>query len=96
LIEKSNLTAEQKLLSLLDNEFHVNDNIAKPAIKQTLQRLYNIVGLKDKHGNIRIATAEQLAETGRFEIDGSKTKVGNKSKPSFKILRKQFELKVAA
>lgn len=96
LIEKSNLTAEQKLLRLLDNEFHLNDNITKPEIKQTLQRFYNAVGLKDKHGNIRVATAEQLADAGRFEIEESKTKVGNKSKPSFKIVRKQFGMKATA
>jgi hypothetical protein len=96
LIKKSNLNAEQKLLRLLDTEFHVNDNIAKCEIKQKLQRLYNVADLKDKHGNRRIATAEQLGEIGRFELDESKVKVGKNWKPSFKILRKQFELKVAA
>jgi len=96
LIENSNITAKQKLLKLIDIEFNINDNITKTEIKQTLQRLYNTVGLKDKHGNVRVATAEQLADAGLFEIDESKIKVGKDWKPSFKILRKQFELKVAA
>jgi len=96
LIEKSNSTAEQKLLKLLDMNFHINDNITKSEIKQTLQRLYNTVGLKGSRDNIRVATAEQLAEAGRFELEESKVKVGTDWKPSFKILRKQFELKIAA
>jgi hypothetical protein len=96
LIEHSNITAKQKLFKLLDMNFDVNGSYLKSEVKHTLQRLYNTVELKDKQGNIKLATAEQLGEAGRFEIEESKIKVGNDWKPSFRILRKQFGLKLAA
>jgi ribosomal protein L23 len=96
LIEKTNLTAEMKLKKLLNITFKVNHGYTKSEIKQTLQRLYNKVGLKDKHGDIKIATAEQLGESARFDIEESKKKVDDKWMPAFKILRAQFELKLAA
>lgn len=96
LINKSNLNAEMKLKQLLNINFQVNGRYTKNEIKQTLQRLYNAVGLKDKHGNIKIATAEQLGEYGRYELQEGKKKVKDKFEPTFTILRAQFELKVAA
>ncbi len=95
LITKSNHSAERKLKLLLNLAFQVDERYTKSEIKQTLQRLYNKVDLKDKQGKPRIATAEQLADHGRFEIEECKKKVNDTWEPAFKILRKQFGLKLS-
>ena len=96
LISKSNITAEMKVKRLLNETFKVNFTYLKSDIKRALQRIYSMADLKDKRGNIRTATAEQLEGNGRYELQETKKKVNNKWEPAFKILRAQFELKIAA
>ncbi len=96
LISKSNISAEMKVKKLLNETFNVNLTYLKSDIKRVLQRIYSMADLKDKRGQIRIATAEQLGENGRFDLQETKKKVNDKWEPAFKILRAQFELKIAA
>ncbi len=96
LISKRNITAEMKVKKLLNETFKVNFTYLKSDIKRALQRIYSMADLKDKRGDTRIATAEQLGENGRYELQETKKKINNKWEPAFKILRVQFELKIAA
>lgn len=96
MITTSNATAEMKLKKLLCEQFYINQRYTKDGIKQKLQRLYNLVGLKDKNGNIKTATAEQLGDNGRFEIRACKINVNDKLVPGFIIGAMKFRLTIAA
>jgi hypothetical protein len=91
IIKVSNLNAEAKLLRLLNNHFNVYQSYTKAHIKNRLQELYDILNIK------RVATAEQLGESGRFDLNPCKIKNGdNTMSNGFQILRSHFDLKIAA
>jgi hypothetical protein len=96
LITQSNSTAEMKLRGLLMLEFQLNMRYTKEDIKFKLQRLYNKVGLKNNMGDIKIATAEQLGDSGRFKIRACKVKVGNSYKSGFVIDALDFQMTATA
>jgi hypothetical protein len=94
---KGNQTAEIKLLKLLAQTFETHSRHSTEFIKTTLQRFYNQLDIRDKHGNIRIATANQLGERGRFEI--KPCKIANSKRDyehGYLIVRPQFELRLTA
>lgn len=96
-IFKSNELAEVKLLKLLDQYFKCGQFYTNEHIKSTLQSLYVKLGATNKDGKERVAQPAQLGEDGRFEIKPCKEEDKNgKWVHGYKILRKQFELLVAA
>lgn len=91
MIEKQSLHAEVKVLKYLANEFQTYAKYSKKDCKTKLQNIYDKVGIK------RTATAEQLGESGRFEIKESKMKDSKGNLINcFIILRAQFDLKMVA
>jgi len=96
MIERSNYSAEMKVKQLLPLHFQVGKRYTKDYIKTELQRLYNKVGLLSKQGSLKVATAEQLGDDGRYELHPCKISRDGSLVHGFEILRAQFELKVAA
>ena len=86
-----NLNSEVKLLRLLKNEFEDGKPYTKVYIKDKLQELYKLVGIE------KVATAEQLGDRGRFDLNECKIRNANgRFQNGFVILRPQFELMTAA
>ncbi len=91
LIEQQDIDAKPKLLKLLDLEFKVHQRYTKAYIKDKLTAVYKKLEIN------RNATAEQLGEDGRFDLNPCKIKDSSgKVVNGFLILRKQFELKMVA
>jgi hypothetical protein len=93
IIYKENDLAEVKLLKLLCQTFKIGDKPTNQFIKNKLQEFYNKLNIRDKTGKIRVATASQLGENGRFEIRPDK----NKEKENcMLVIRAQFGLRMVA
>jgi hypothetical protein len=97
ILKESNLV-EVKLLKLLNNEFRVNNFYTNEQIKTKLQKIYNDLNLRWHNGKIRVASATQLSEKGRFETYQTKrwNDKLNKDEHGYVILRAQFQLRMAA
>jgi len=97
IIMKENIEAERKLLKLLKQTFKVGEKYTNKYIKSKLQEFYNQLNIRDENGKIRVATATQLGERGRFEIKDDKLSNNKGQRESaLLIVRPQFELKMAA
>ncbi len=97
IILKENTLAEVKLLRLLFQYFRVNERYTNEYIKNKLQELYNTLSIKDESGKIKIATANQLAEKGRFETKECKIpQLKGKPVNGYIVMRQQFNLRMAA
>lgn len=96
-IVKENNLVEIKLLKLLNNAFRVNNFYSNEQIKSKLQQIYNDLNIREENGKIKVALANQIAESGRFETKETKRK-NNKGKEEHGrvILRPQFALRMAA
>jgi hypothetical protein len=92
IVYKENTLAEVKLLKLLEQMFKVGDRPTNKFIKDKLQEFYNRLNIRE-NGKIRVASALQLGERGRFEIDPGKNKDGEHC---MIIKRAQFSLRMAA
>lgn len=88
LIIVRNKNAEVQLKKLLINNFQVEEKYTKSEVKQKLQELYDKIGIK------RIATATQLGEDGRFEINEAKKFVIDKWENAYFIVRMSAELRL--
>lgn len=87
----SDANAEIKLLKLLDSTFDVGRRYTKSYIKDKLQELYKSTGIE------RLATAEQIKDIGRYDVQPCKLRGANgQFYHGFLIMRKQFDLKTAA
>lgn len=101
LIKKSNQNAEAKLRFMLIDEFKLKDtSIDKQAnrytrkfVKQTLKRLYEELGIKNKNGKTKTASAKQLSEFGLFKVNDQckfKDDEGNWH-PAIEILKANYD-----
>ncbi len=97
IVLKENTLAKLKLDKLLYQQFKVGARYTNVEIKSALQRIYNQLNIRDKNGKIRVATATQLREEGRFEIHPAKKK-NNKGvdTPAYQIVRANFNILMAA
>lgn len=97
-ILKENNLVEVKLMKLLNNEFRANNFYTNEQIKSKLQKIYSELNIRGDNGKIRVASATQLSEKGRFETRQTKRKndrTGNDDH-GYVILRPQFALRMAA
>jgi hypothetical protein len=94
---KGNESKEAKLLMMLNTAFTVGRKYMTEQIKRKLQSIYNQLEIRDGGGKIKIATAKQLEEPGRFEIKACKVKnILGKWEHGYTILRAQFQVRMAA
>jgi hypothetical protein len=96
-IVKENNLVEVKLMKLLNNAFRVSLFYTNDEIKRKLQTIYNDLNIRENNGNIKVAIANQIEESGRFETHITKRK-NNKGvyEHGRVILRPQFALRMAA
>jgi hypothetical protein len=97
IILKENTLAEVKLLKLIAQLFKVGMRYTNEYIKSKLQEVYTQLNIRGENGNIKVATANDLADNGRFEIKACKIP-DDKGKPhnGQLIIRGQFSLKMVA
>ncbi|WP_423147008.1 hypothetical protein [Rubrolithibacter danxiaensis] len=93
LIKQHNRNAEAKLRLMIAESFKLGDRPTKKYVKETLQRLYDALGIKKQNGTRKIACASQLKDLKMYEIDESK----NDKKEHIYIIKKiLYQVKAAA
>jgi hypothetical protein len=97
LILKQNGLAEFKLLKLLEQTFKVGNSYSNDFVKNKLQEFYQLLDIRSDNGKIRVATATQIRDFGRFEADDCKVPGINGTSAHGKyIIRAQFNLRMVA
>lgn len=96
LSELSNSNNEAKLRTLVANWFE-NKDYDKKQVKDKLQEFYDMLKLKSKDGNRKIAFPKDLESLGMFEIQKPKVKDSQgKRKEVYRIVKRLFSIKQAA
>lgn len=97
-IRASNVSQEKKLMQLLADEFKQGTRDTVDNIKTRLQRIYNLLDLRNpRTGKCLIAYATDLDTNGWFDIHPSKEDTGkDRLENGFIIMRARFSVRVAA
>lgn len=97
LIETSNKNAEAKIRLMLIDKFKIGNRYTKKYMKEKLQELYDLRGIKKPNGKREIATAEKLNALGLFQLNECKLDdESGKKAHGYEIIGINFTLKLAA
>ncbi|WP_354431644.1 MULTISPECIES: hypothetical protein [unclassified Mucilaginibacter] len=97
IIRRDNSSLELKFRQMLNLTFKIGGEYTNKDIKEKLQTIYTILGIKAENGKIMTATASQLSAKGLFEVEDCKVLMDSGTREHGKrIIRTQFNLRMAA